>query len=56
MDGDGSGAIDGTELNAAFKLLGIHVTKKEIDEMLDEVDRDGSGEVCRTRHDFMTAS
>lgn len=45
MDADGSGAIDAEELGAAFKLLGLQVSQNEIKEMLDEVDRDGSGEV-----------
>lgn len=45
MDADGSGAIDADELGAAFKLLGLDVTKSEIGAMLDEVDEDGSGEV-----------
>jgi len=45
MDQDGSGAIDADELGAAFKLLGIRMKKSEIEELLAEVDHDGSGEV-----------
>lgn len=45
MDQDGSGAIDADELGAAFKLLGIHMKKAELGELLNEVDHDGSGEV-----------
>jgi hypothetical protein len=45
MDADGSGAIDAEELGAAFKLLGLSVNRAEVEAMLDEVDRDGSGEV-----------
>lgn len=46
MDGDGSGAIDAPELSAAFKLLGISISNQDLKQMLEEVDRDGSGEVC----------
>ncbi|PRW60018.1 EF hand [Chlorella sorokiniana] len=45
MDADGSGAIDAEELDAAFKLLGLSVSRREVEAMLAEVDRDGSGEV-----------
>jgi hypothetical protein len=43
MDADGSGAIDAVELGAAFKLLGLSVSRREVEAMLAEVDRDGSG-------------
>lgn len=43
MDADGSGAIDATELGAAFRLLGLRVSRREVEAMLAEVDRDGSG-------------
>lgn len=43
MDGDGSGAIDVDELYSAFKILGLHVTKKSVSELLAQVDADGSG-------------
>ncbi|GFH22537.1 predicted protein, partial [Haematococcus lacustris] len=43
QDQDGSGAIDADELGAAFKLLGIHMKKAELGELLNEVDHDGSG-------------
>lgn len=46
MDADGSGAIDAEELGAAFKLLGLSVSRKEVEAMLAEVDRDGSGEAA----------
>ncbi|KAL4429344.1 hypothetical protein ABPG77_005118 [Micractinium sp. CCAP 211/92] len=45
MDADGSGAIDAEELGAAFRLLGINMSQREVEGMLAEVDRDGSGEV-----------
>lgn len=48
QDQDGSGAIDADELGAAFKLLGIRMKKAEIEELLAEVDHDGSGEVNHT--------
>ena len=44
MDGDGSGAIDVDELYSAFKILGLHVTKHAVAELLAKVDADGSGE------------
>eukprot|EP00892_Ulva_mutabilis_P007631 jgi/Ulvmu1/523/UM001_0531.1 len=43
MDADGSGSIDADELSDAFELLGINLTRAEIQDLLDEVDRDGSG-------------
>lgn len=49
MDGDGSGAIDVDELYSAFKILGLHVTKKSVSELLAEVDSDGSGGCCSPR-------
>eukprot|EP00195_Chlamydomonas_chlamydogama_P012417 CAMPEP_0202908874 /NCGR_PEP_ID=MMETSP1392-20130828/47499_1 /ASSEMBLY_ACC=CAM_ASM_000868 /TAXON_ID=225041 /ORGANISM="Chlamydomonas chlamydogama, Strain SAG 11-48b" /LENGTH=157 /DNA_ID=CAMNT_0049598399 /DNA_START=254 /DNA_END=724 /DNA_ORIENTATION=+ len=45
MDEDGSGAIDVDELGSAFKLLGIRKTKAEIEELVNEVDHDGTGEL-----------
>lgn len=43
MDGDGSGSIDVEELHSAFKILGLHVTKHAVAELLAKVDADGSG-------------
>ena len=43
MDGDGSGAIDVDELYKAFRVLGLHVTKKSVSDLLAQVDSDGSG-------------
>eukprot|EP00887_Chlorella_sp_A99_P006580 scaffold3.g6580.t1 len=45
MDADGSGAVDAEELESAFKLLGLQISKREVEALLAEVDRDGSGEV-----------
>lgn len=44
MDGDGSGAIDVNELYSAFKILGLHVSRQAVAELLAKVDADGSGE------------
>ncbi|GAX82317.1 hypothetical protein CEUSTIGMA_g9746.t1 [Chlamydomonas eustigma] len=45
MDQDGSGSIDVDELGAAFKLLGIQLTHHEIQEIVQEVDDEGTGEL-----------
>ncbi|DBA83475.1 TPA: hypothetical protein ACH3X2_006406 [Trebouxia sp. C0005] len=45
MDGDGSGAIDVDELSEAFHVLGLHVTKQAVRDLVARVDSDGSGEV-----------
>ena len=46
MDGDGSGAIDVEELYRAFCVLGLHVTKQSVSDLLAQVDSDGSGTRC----------
>ena len=46
MDKDGSGAIDVDELYRAFRVLGLHVTKQSVSELLAQVDSDGSGAHC----------
>ena len=43
MDGDGSGAISVDELYHAFRVLGLHVTKQSVADLLTQVDSDGSG-------------
>lgn len=43
MDADGGGTIDAEELGAAFKLLGLGVSCREVANVLQEVDRNGSG-------------
>ena len=45
FDADGSGTISTDELAAVFKKLGNEVSKKELEEMILEVDEDGSGEI-----------
>ena len=44
-DLDGSGAIDQTELDAAFKSMGQHCTPEELQSVISSVDEDGSGEI-----------
>lgn len=48
MDGDGSGAIDVDELSQAFHVLGLHVTKQAVRDLVARVDSDGSGEAAAT--------
>ncbi len=45
FDADGSGVIDANELKEAMRALGFEVTKKQDDEMIEEVDQDGSGTI-----------
>eukprot|EP00798_Chlamydomonas_sp_ICE-L_P001550 gene1550-32932_t len=45
MDEDGSGAIDAQELQSAFKLLGINMTRREVDLIVSDVDDSKSGEI-----------
>jgi centrin-1 len=43
FDEDGSGDIDTKELRKAMKALGLRYSKREIEDMIDEVDDDNSG-------------
>eukprot|EP00798_Chlamydomonas_sp_ICE-L_P009789 gene9789-7675_t len=45
MDEDGSGAIDLEELDAAFKLLGLNLKRSELEDLINQVDLDGTGEL-----------
>ncbi|KAK9823549.1 hypothetical protein WJX72_003656 [[Myrmecia] bisecta] len=45
LDEDGSGALDADELYKAFKMLGMRVTKKSIEKMMNSIDADGTGEI-----------
>jgi len=45
IDADGSGAIDGEELQTALEMMGIHLSDENIQELMDGVDDDGSGEL-----------
>jgi len=45
FDKDRSGAIDRHELGEVFKSLGQHYTEKELQEMINDIDDDGSGAI-----------
>ncbi|OAY66029.1 Caltractin [Ananas comosus] len=45
FDIDGSGTIDGKELNVAMRALGFEMTEEQINQMIADVDKDGSGAI-----------
>ncbi|XP_016515545.2 putative calcium-binding protein CML13 isoform X1 [Nicotiana tabacum] len=45
FDTDNSGTIDAKELNVAMRALGFEATEEEINRMIAEVDKDGSGAI-----------
>merc|ERR1712123_444657 len=45
FDSDGGGEISTRELLKVFKMLGFTPNKDELDEIVEEVDQDGSGEI-----------
>ncbi|CAH9058426.1 unnamed protein product [Cuscuta epithymum] len=45
FDTDNSGTIDAKELNVAMRALGFEATEEEIESMIAEVDKDGSGAI-----------
>lgn len=45
FDTDGSGTIDAKELNVAMRALGFEMTDEQIDQMIRDVDKDGSGAI-----------
>ena len=45
FDTDHSGSIDYRELKAAMRALGFEVKKEELQDMIDQADRDGDGEI-----------
>lgn len=45
FDKDGSGSIDVIELKDAMKALGIFMTKTEATEIMERIDKDGSGQL-----------
>jgi calmodulin len=50
FDRDGSGTISSDELRLVMKQLGENLTDREIDEMLQEADKDGNGTIdCELR-------
>ncbi|XP_065635991.1 caltractin-like [Quercus suber] len=45
FDTDGSGTIDAKELNVAMRALGFEMTEEQINQMIADVDKDGSGAI-----------
>ncbi|XP_010916613.1 probable calcium-binding protein CML13 isoform X2 [Elaeis guineensis] len=45
FDTDNSGTIDAKELNVAMRALGFEMTEEQINQMIAEVDKDGSGAI-----------
>lgn len=45
FDADGSGSIDATELKNVFQSMGTETTEEEMEEMIQGVDDDGSGQI-----------
>ncbi|OAY35427.1 caltractin [Manihot esculenta] len=45
FDTDGSGTIDAKELNVAMRALGYEMTEEQINLMIADVDKDGSGAI-----------
>jgi Ca2+-binding EF-hand superfamily protein len=51
IDTDGSGCISPEELGALIEQVGLKITQEELDEMVREIDVDGSGEI--DFHEFL---
>ena len=47
VDKDGSGSLERSELERAFKRLGSHMTAEQMDDAMASMDADGSGALCR---------
>ena len=45
FDKDGDGTISTKELGAVLRSLGLNPGQEEIDEMIEETDRDNSGAI-----------
>ena len=46
FDKDGNGFISRSELRQVLEKMGEKISEAEIDDMIDEVDSDGDGEIC----------
>nr|GEV29010.1 probable calcium-binding protein CML20 [Tanacetum cinerariifolium] len=53
FDTDGNGTIDAKELSNAMRALGFEMTKEQLDQMIADVDRDGSGAIDFDEFVFM---
>lgn len=45
MDTDGSGQLDLAEMDAAFKLLGLRLSKRDLEQLMNDTDQDGDGSI-----------
>ena len=45
FDKDGSGKIDKTEMGAFLRSCHIELTEKQVDELMNRIDEDGTGEI-----------
>ncbi|KAK4262291.1 hypothetical protein QN277_027871 [Acacia crassicarpa] len=53
FDTDGSGTIDARELNVAMRALGFELTEEQINQMIADVDKDGSGAIEYDEFEYM---
>ncbi|XP_037979100.1 centrin-2 isoform X4 [Motacilla alba alba] len=45
FDADGSGSIDVKELKAAMRALGLEPKKEEMEKMISDIDKEGTGKI-----------
>ena len=45
FDSDKSGAISVGTVDTILKMMGMHISSKDLDEIIEEIDEDGSGEL-----------
>ncbi|KAG4920905.1 hypothetical protein JHK85_050468 [Glycine max] len=50
---DGSGTIDAKELNVAMRALGFEMTEEHINQMIADLDKDGSGAIDYEEFEYM---